>query len=328
MKILVTGSTGLVGSATAQLFKEKGWEVIGLDNDQRHKLFGTKSQDVADANIDIRDEGAVDELFRKHKFDAIVHAAGQPSHDWSKDHPVVDFYINTVGTLNLLEATHHYCPKATFVFVSTDKIYGEGMTPILLEELDTRFNDKFLGQKGFNEETPIKPVWSPFGAGKLAADQYVQEYGHQYGIKTVCFRPGCITGKQHEGTELHGFLAYLSKCIKEGKTYKIYGFKGKQVRDQIHANDLASAFFEFVGNPRIAAVYNIGGGPERSTSVLEAGEMIANELGKEFKYELHEARSADRIWDVHDVGKFRKDYPEWDYQYSLQDIIKDVAHGI
>lgn len=331
MKILITGSTGLVGSATVELFKEKGWDVIGIDNDMRHKLFGTRSQEGATYEIDIRDEGAIDELFKKHKFDAIIHAAGQPSHDWSKDHPMMDFYINVVGTINLLEATRRYCPKATFVFVSTDKIYGEGMVAPHLQELETRYEafnayDMDETRIPFNEETPIKPVWSPFGAGKLAADQYVQEYGHQYGIKTACFRPGCITGKQHQGVELHGFLAYLVKCIKEGKNYQIYGYKGKQVRDQIHAKDLASAFEEFIRNPGIARVYNIGGGPERSVSVLEAGEMIAKELGKEFKYQtLQNPRLADRQWDVHCIDKFRKDFPEWDYRYSLQDIIKDLC---
>lgn len=321
-KILITGSSGLVGSAAVELFTEKGWEVVGVDNNMRSRLFGTKSQD-SDVNLDIRDEGAVLDLFRKHKFDAIIHGAGQPSHDYSKDNPMLDFYINVVGTMNLLEATRRFAKNATFVFVSTDKIYGEGMTRENLFELDTRYNSEYP----FDESTPIEPVWSPFGAGKLAADNYVQEYGHQYGIKTACFRPGCITGRRHQGAELHGFLAYLAKCIKEGITYKIYGYKGKQVRDQIHACDLASAFWEFIKSPKIGAVYNIGGGPERSISVLEAGEQIAAETGKDFLYEIQEARGADRQWDVHDVSKFRADYPEWEYQYSLSDIIKDVSHG-
>lgn len=322
MKLLCTGASGLVGSATVSLFKERGWEVVGLDNNMRHRLFNTRSQDDADVVMDIRDEGAVDELFQKHKFDAIVHAAGQPSHDWSKDNPMMDFYINVVGTMNLLEATRRHCPEATFIFVSTDKIYGEGMKRELAET-ETRFHSDFP----FDENTPIKPVWSPFGAGKLAADTYVQEYGHQYGISTACFRPGCITGKQHQGTELHGFLAYLAKCIKEGTTYKIFGFGGKQVRDQIHAVDLANAFWHFTINPEIGAVYNIGGGPERSVSVLEVGEMISKKLDKPFNYELHEARFADRAWDVHDVSKFRKDFPEWEYTYSLQDIINDICEN-
>lgn len=325
MKILVTGSTGLVGSATVELFKEKGWHVVGLDNDMRSRLFGTRSQEEADVVMDIRDEGAIDELFRKNKFDAIVHAAGQPSHDWSKDHPMTDFYINTVGTINLLEATRQYCPNATFVFVSTDKIYGQGMDwrNSTLTETETRYD----GALPYSESTPIMPAFSPFGASKLAADNYVQEYGHQYDIKTACFRPGCITGKNHQGAELHGFLAYLAKCIKKGQTYKIFGFKGKQVRDQIHAKDLASAFWHFIQNPKVGAVYNIGGGPQRSVSVLEAGEMISKKLDKPFLYELHGARFADRQWDVHDVAKFKNDYPEWNYQYSLEDIIHDICEN-
>lgn len=339
-KILISGSSGLVGSAAVELFTKKGWDVVGVDNNMRSRLFGTKSQS-SDVDLDIRDEGAVLDLFKKHKFDAIIHSAGQPSHDYSKDNPMLDFYINVVGTMNLLEATRRFARNATFVFVSTDKIYGEGMirqkaslaselSPRIAEidmglyELETRYHSNFP----FDESTPIKPVWSPFGAGKLAADTYVQEYGHQYGIKTACFRPGCITGRNHQGAELHGFLAYLAKCIREGITYKIYGYKGKQVRDQIHASDLASAFWEFIKTPKVGAVYNIGGGPERSVSVLEAGEQIAAETGKDFLYEIVETpRFADRQWDVHDVSKFRTDYPEWEYQYSLQDIIKDVSHG-
>lgn len=321
-RVLVTGSLGLVGSATVALFKEKDWEVVGIDNNMRHHLFGTKEQDDEEfIQLDIRNEQGINELFKKIKFDAIVHTAGQPSHDFSKDEPLLDFYINVLGTLNLLEATRLYAPKATFVFVSTDKVYGEGMRRDGLVETETRYNCAWP----FDETTPVEHMISPFGCGKLAADHYVQEYGYQYDIKTACFRPGCITGKNHQGAEMHGFLSYLAKCIKEGKTYKIFGFKGKQVRDQIHASDLANAFWEFIQNPKVAAVYNMGGGPERSVSVLEAGELISQQLGKPFAYEFHEERLADRQWDVHDVSKFKTDYPTWEYKYSLKDIISDVC---
>ncbi len=324
-KILITGSLGLVGSACVELFKKKGWDVVGIDNNMRHTMFGTKEQDDDSyVRVDIRDEQKVNGLFQTHRFDAIIHAAAQPSHDYSKDHPLLDFYINTLGTLNLLEATRKYCPKATFVFVSTDKVYGENMIVEGLEETETRYNHPYAQ---FKEDLGLDFAGhrSPFGCSKAAADMYVQEYGNTYGMKTACFRPGCITGKNHQGAELHGFISFLAKAIKTERIYKIFGYKGKQVRDQIHASDLANAFYHFIQNPKVAAVYNIGGGPERSVSVLEAIDLIEKETGKKAHYVFEEARIGDRQWDVHDVSKFRKDYPEWDYQYDLQAIIKDVC---
>lgn len=340
MKLLVTGSSGLVGSACVEFFTGKGWEVIGIDNNTRADLFGTPRKEVS-KKLDIRDEGAVNELFAKNYFDAIIHAAAQPSHDWSQKEPLIDFGINATGTLTLLEATRHYLPDATFVYVSTDKVYGENMSverlnawPVKLSvqlttkqtrhEIERTTTEPF---RGFEEDLGLDFAGnrSPFGCSKAAADMYVQEYGNYFGMKTACFRCGCITGKAHEGAELHGFLAYLAKCIKEGKTYKIFGHEGKQVRDQIHALDLAAAFWHFIETPKKAAVYNMGGGPERSVSVLEAGEMISQITSKPFLYEFHEGRKGDRVWDVHNVLKFRTDYPAWDYQYSLDDIINDVC---
>ena len=323
-KILITGSAGLVGSSCVKLFKEKGYEVFGIDNNARAKNLGTPEKTIS-LYVDITDEEQINDLFEEHTFDAIIHTAGQASHDFSNDNVLLDFDINARGTVILLEATRKYCPEAVFVHVSTDKVYGENMLHPLIKD-ETRYNqvgffegfDEFLGLDFAGHR-------SPFGCSKTAGDIYAQEYAHTFGIKTGIFRPGCITGKNHEGAELHGFLAYLAKCIKNGIPYRIFGHKGKQVRDQIHADDLANAFYHFIQNPKAGAVYNIGGGEERSVSVLEAIDLIEKETNKVAIYEFHEERKGDRVWDIHDVSKFRSDYPEWEYQYSLQDIIKDVC---
>lgn len=322
-KVCITGVLGLVGSAASDFFKEKGWEVIGVDNNARSYFFGTPKRTEEHVELDIKSVGNVDALFEKHKFDAIIHAAAQPSHDWAKNDPLMDFDTNARATLILLEATRKHCPDAVFVHVSTDKVYGENMAPKSLYEEPTRYEN--LIEFDENLGLDFAGQRSLFGCSKTAADIYVQEYGNYFGMKTACFRCGCITGKQHEGAEFHGFLAYLTKCIKERKTYKIFGYKGKQVRDQIHAYDLASAFWQFVQNPKVAAVYNMGGGPERSVSILEAIGLIGEEVGSFPFVEHHEARKGDRIWDVHDVSKFRKDFPEWEYRYSLADIIQDIC---
>lgn len=329
-KILITGSLGLVGSEAVDFFKEKGWDVVGIDANIRSFLFGTPLQIGATNftetyDVDIRDRVGIEDFFINHNFSAIIHTAAQPSHDWAKKEPLTDFDINARGTLILLEAARMYCPEAVFVHVSTDKVYGENMIPPSLEEFDTRFG--YTDTKGFNENLGLDFAGkrSLFGCSKTAADIYVQEYGNYFGMKTVCFRPGCITGKRHQGAEEHGFLSYLAKCIKEGKTYKIFGYKGKQVRDIIHSYDLVNAFYHFIENPKIAAVYNMGGGPERSVSVLEAGDMISKQLGLPWEYEMDKQRQGDRQWDVHDVSKFRNDYPGWEYKYSLQDIIKELC---
>lgn len=324
MNILITGSNGLVGSEAFKFFKEKDWNVSGIDNNMRAKLFGVK-EDFSHMDIDIRDEERINELFAISNFDVIIHTAAQPSHDWAKKEPLTDFDINARGTLILLEATRKYCPNATFIYVSTDKVYGENMSAIY-EEKETRYMPMY-GMIGWNESMNIDHTkHSLFGCSKLAGDLYTQEYGHYFGIKTVCFRPGCITGSNHKGAEEHGFLSYLAKSIKEGKVYKIFGYKGKQVRDQIHAYDLVTAFWYFIQNPKIGTVYNIGGGEERSVSILEAIELIEKETGKLATVEfIDQIRSGDRQWDIHNVSKFKKDYPEWEYKYSLQDIIKDIC---
>ena len=325
MKILITGSAGLCGQEAMNFFKEKGWETIGIDNHLREKFFGIEeSAEVAyHSHIDIRDEVKIDDLFRQHKFDAILHTAAQPSHDYSKDHVIEDFDINARGTLILLEATRKYCPDAVFVHISTDKVYGENMKREDFWEEETRYDH----WRPYDENTELDyTTRSLFGCSKTAADIYVQEYGNYFSMKTVCFRCGCITGKNHKGAELHGFLAYLVKCVKQDKIYKIFGYKGKQVRDQIHAYDLISACWEFIQNPKVGAVYNMGGGEERSVSVLEAIKLIGKETGKKVVTEyINEPRKGDRIWDIHDVSKFQKDYSNWKYKFSLQDIIKELC---
>jgi CDP-paratose 2-epimerase len=308
-KLLVTGSAGLVGSACVEVFTRKGWDVLGIDNNGRHLLFDTPKKEEF-YYCDITDEGQVYQLFNKHKFDAIIHAAAQPSHDWAKKDPLKDFDINARGTLILLEATRQWSPDATFVYVSTDKVYGENME-------GERLSDENLGLDFAGKR-------SLFGCSKAAADMYVQEYGNYFGMKTACFRPGCITGKNHEGAELHGFLAYLAKCIRTGKPYTVFG-DGRAVRDQIHVYDLAAAFYHFIEKPKIAAVYNMGGGPERAVSVLEAMKLIEEETGKNCIWGVGEERAGDRRYDIHNVSRFKKDYPQWDYKYSLSDIIKDVC---
>lgn len=327
-KVLITGSLGLVGSEAVDFFKDKGWGVLGIDSNMRQKLFSYSDDKIVKMTEDIRDVGEIDLIFKTHKFDAIIHTAAQPSHDYSKNHVLEDFDINARGTLILLEATRKYCPDATFIFCSTDKVYGGNMKVDTIEG-NTRLkpNTTVVSElMGFSEKLLIDySIHSPFGCSKAAADLYVQEYGYYFGMKTVCFRLGCITGRRHKGAELHGFLAYLVKCIKEGIPYKIFGFGGKQVRDQIHSYDLVNAFWHFIQNPKVAAVYNMGGGYDRSVSILEAIEMIEKETGKKAIIEYHEPRKGDRNWDIHDVSKFRKDYQEWDYKYNLEDIIKDLC---
>ncbi len=312
MKMLITGSLGLVGSYAQEYFIGKGWSVVGIDSQMRSHFFGVDKDKRFAENIDIRDRVEIEELFeRMGGFDAIIHTAAQPSHDWAKKDPIMDFDVNARGTLILLEAARKFCPQTILVHVSTDKVYGENM-----HGSGIPFNENlgldFAGKR------------SLFGCSKTAADIYVQEYGNYFGMKTVCFRPGCITGKGHKGAEEHGFLAYLAKCIRENIPYTIFG-DGETVRDQIHVHDLVTAFDQSISYPQEAAVYNIGGGLDRAVSVLEAIRLLENETGKTCNYTFGEERQGDRRWDVHDMSKFQKDYPQWEYKYSLQDIIKELA---
>lgn len=328
--ILITGALGLVGSTAMDFFAEKGWKTVGIDNNGRSDYFGTPRKEGA-LKVDITKPEEVDPLFKEFVFDAICHTAAQPSHDYSKENVLEDFQVNAFGTVYLLEAARHFASNAVFVHCSTDKIYGTGMNrsedwyrkaPPDLTEKETRYHSEFP----YDESTPIKPALSPFGVSKLYADFIVQEYAAQDWLITGTFRMGCITGSRHEGAEQHGFLAYLAKCVKQGIPYKIYGYKGKQVRDQIHAYDLVSAFAAFIAAPRSGAVYNMGGGPDRSISPLEALAWFETKFNTKAKVEyVVEPRFGDRQWDVHDIGKFRADYPDWDFKFSLDNILQDLC---
>ncbi|MFM8313352.1 MAG: NAD-dependent epimerase/dehydratase family protein, partial [Deltaproteobacteria bacterium] len=282
-------------------------------------------------NVDIRDYDKLSEIFTKYSsdIDIVIHTAAQPSHDWAAKEPLTDFGVNALGTMNLLEVTRLNCPKATFIFTSTNKVYGD--TPNFLPLIETK-NRWEVDPKhpysdfGIDENMSIDhSKHSLFGASKVAADVLVQEYGRYFGMKTGVFRGGCLTGPMHSGAELHGFLAYLVHCGVSGKPYNIYGYKGKQVRDNIHSHDLVNAFWHFSKNPKLSAVYNIGGSRHSNCSVLEAIEKIEKLTGRNLKYQVvDQNRSGDHIWWISDVRKFQKDYPEWNYHYNIDTILEEM----
>ena len=339
MKILITGSLGLVGSAAVRYYLNEAWEVIGVDNDMRKHFFGAEASVVKNKidhpnykhlGCDMASK-EVETVFEHWKPDVIIHAGAQPSHDFSATNPLLDFGINAYSTLMLLEFTRKHCPDAVFVYLSTNKVYGD--RPNFLQppirELENRYeafmpsdwgdgNQLFSGIPEFFEID--QTMHSPFGVSKLAGDLYTQEYARYFGLKTGVFRCGCITGAAHAGAELHGFLAYMARCKKENRPYKVFGYKGKQVRDQIHASDLVRAIDCFVRNPRPGEVYNMGGGRHSNISVIEALNMMKI---KDYEY-LDQARKGDHIWYISDVSKFKKDYPEWDYKYNLWAIMEDL----
>ncbi len=345
-KILITGSGGLVGSEAARFYLKRGRTVVGVDNDMRKYYFGEEAStewnvkelakeypNYERQEIDVRDFEKLKELFKENEFDLIVHAAAQPSHDWAAREPFVDFGTNALGTLNMLEALRQYAPEAAFVFVSTNKVYGDSPNRLPLVELETRYEiDKSheFYERGIDETMSIdQSLHSLFGVSKASADLLVQEYGRYFGLKTVCFRAGCITGSRHSGAELHGFLAYLAKCVLTGKKYYIYGYKAKQVRDNIHARDLVAAFDAFYKAPRSAEVYNIGGSRVSNISMTEAIERFEAETGKKANVEyLDKARIGDHIWYISDVSKFKSHYPDWDYKYDIDAIIKEILENL
>ena len=344
---VVTGSSGLIGSETARFFHEQGLEVVGIDNNLRRYFFGEDGSVEATTRvllrtlknfehvpIDVRDTTSLNEIFARYgkEIRVVVHAAAQPSHDWAAREPVTDFTVNANGTLAVLEATRRHAPDAVFIFTSTNKVYGDTPNGLPLTELETRWELEAshpFAEHGIDESMSIDhSKHSLFGVSKVAADVMVQEYGRYFGMATAVFRGGCLTGPAHAGAELHGFLAYLVKCAMTGRPYTIYGYKGKQVRDNIHSYDLVNAFWHFYRAPRVAAVYNIGGSRHSNCSVLEAIALIREMTGRELRFSLSDdARSGDHIWWISDVRKFHNDYPEWSYRYDLPAIIGEIIEA-
>ena len=338
-KIIVTGSTGLIGSEVSEYFLNKGWEVHGIDNNQRAVFFGQNGDNSFNKKrlnnfkkfflheIDIRNRPAILKIIPQIKPDAIVHAAAQPSHDRAASIPFDDFDTNAVGTFNLLESLRRYSTNIPFVHLSTNKVYGDAPNLIKMKELETRFDyddDKYLN--GISENFTIdQSKHSLFGASKVSSDISVQEYGRYFDMPTACLRGGCLTGPNHSGVELHGFLSYLIKCNLEKKTYTVFGYKGKQVRDNIHSIDVAKFIDLFIEKPRIGEVYNIGGGKENSVSILEAFKIIEKISGikMEFKYDKKN-RIGDHICYYSDLSKMKKHYPNWKITKNLEDVFLDI----
>jgi CDP-paratose 2-epimerase len=340
---VVTGSGGLIGSQAVEHFVGLGYDVIGIDNDMRSRFFGpqastrmvTERLDAAyneyePVDIDIRDEDSVQRIFSSNsrEIQVVVHAAAQPSHDWAANDPVADFTTNANGTLNLLEATRRHCSGATFVFLSTNKVYGDTPNCLPLLDLGQRF-DLPRGHRyyeGVDTSMSIdRSMHSLFGVSKTAADLMVQEYGRYFGMPTVCLRGGCLTGPNHAGAQLHGFLSYLMRCTVLDEPYVVFGYGGKQVRDNIHSADLISAIEEFHRAPRSAAVYNVGGGRECSCSMLEAIALCEQVAGKPLRWELSDdMRKGDHAWWISDLRQFQADYPDWSPTYSLETILEEI----
>jgi CDP-paratose 2-epimerase len=337
---LVTGSSGLVGSAMVERFGADGWDVHGIDNNQREVFFGVGGdtgwntrrlkQTVARFHahdVDIRDRARVTDVMRTLRPALVVHAAAQPSHDKAAAIPFDDFTTNAVGTLHLLEAARAYCPEAPFVFMSTNKVYGDRPNTIPVVEMPARWEYADAAFGGVSEEFPVDQcLHSLFGASKLAADVLVQEYGRYYGLPTCCIRAGCITGPHHAAVELHGFLAYLVKCNVERREYRVYGYHGKQVRDNIHARDVAAFAHAFFERPRAGEVYNIGGGRANSCSILEAFALAESVTGhrQTFTY-VDEARRGDHICYYSNLEKAQSHYPEWRVATSLEATVREIA---
>ena len=345
---IVTGSGGLVGSACVRFFHELGMDVVGIDNDMRSYFFGSEASTgwntselvkslprFVSHSVDIRSEPEINELFARYgqSIEVIIHTAAQPSHDWAAREPLVDFSVNATGTLVLLEAARAHCSDAVFIFTSTNKVYGDTPNSLPLSELDTRWEvdpTHPYGEHGIDESMSIdESKHSLFGASKLAADVLVQEYGRYFDMRTGVFRGGCLTGPAHSGAQLHGFLAYLVQCVVTGNPYTVFGYKGKQVRDNIHSDDLAAAFWEFAKAPRPGAVYNIGGSRVSNCSVLEAIELVEQLSGRTLDFTIiDDNRSGDHIWWISDVRRFQADYPHWQYRYNLGSMVEEIVEAV
>ncbi len=344
----MTGSAGLIGSETVRFLAARGMTVVGVDNDMRRRFFGEAAstawnrerllQEVPGylhVDADIRDQAAMEALFARYGSDIrlIVHAAAQPSHDWAARDPHLDFSINANGTLVLLENYRRHCPGAVFIFTSTNKVYGDTPNRLPLRERETRWEldeDHPFHRHGIDESMSIdRSKHSLFGASKTAADLLVQEYGRYFGLRTGVFRGGCLTGPAHSGAELHGFLSFLMGCALSGRPYTVYGYKGKQVRDNIHSLDLVGMFWHFFQDPRPGEVYNAGGGRHSHCSLLEAIPLVEEVSGRKLRWTYSEEnRAGDHVWWVSDVRKFQDHYPGWSYRYGLRDIVESLFSGM
>jgi CDP-paratose 2-epimerase len=338
--IFVTGSSGLIGSEAVEYFARRGHSIHGIDNNMRADFFGAQGdttwrlrqlvesvRNFTHHAVDIRDRSAVIDMFAARRIGAVIHCAAQPSHDLAKDRPFDDFDVNATGTLNLLEAARRHCPEAPFVFMSTNKVYGDAPNELPLVELPTRWDYADPARyEGIDESMRIdRSKHSLFGASKAAADLMVQEYGRYFGMPTACFRGGCLTGPHHSGVELHGFLSFLVKTALRGKTFTIFGYKGKQVRDQIHSLDVVRAFEAFIATPRAGEVYNLGGGRESNASILECFEMIEAASQRKVSWRYDERnREGDHICYISDMAKFRAHYPGWSLTRRVADIVEEM----
>ncbi len=344
---IVTGSSGLVGSACVRHVAAQGMDVVGVDNDMRRYFFGDDASTAPNAEqlcrdvrqyrhvqADVRDRDAMSALCAEYgdRVELVIHTAAQPSHDWAAREPLTDFSINAEATLVTLEALRQHCPDATYVFCSTNKVYGDTPNRLPLVEQESRWEPEPThpyAEHGIDESMSVDAsMHSIFGASKLAADVMTQEYGRYFGLKTGVFRCGCITGPAHAGAPLHGFLAYLVRCAMTGDRYSILGYKGKQVRDNIHADDLASAFWHFHQEPKSGEVYNMGGSRFASCSILEAIELVEQLSGKTLAHEyVDQARAGDHIWWISDVRRFQRDYSQWAYQHDLKSMVEQIIEA-
>jgi len=343
MKVLVTGSSGLIGSEAVEYYDQLGHEVIGVDNNMRAEFFGTAgdttwncqrlqalTQNFTHKNLDIRDRSAIFQLFEKTPFDLIIHCAAQPSHDKACQIPLLDFEVNALGTVNLLEATRQFCPNTVFIHMSTNKVYGDAPNEVPLIELEKRYDYAHAEDyDGISEEYRIdRCLHSLFGASKAAADIVAQEYGRYFGLKVGIFRGGCLTGPSHSGVELHGFLSYLVKVAINGETYKVFGYKGKQVRDNIHSYDVIQAFEAFRQHPRPGEVYNLGGGRDNSISILEAFDLVEGLTGRKMNWTyIDQNRIGDHICYISDLSKFKSHFPNWEITRSLISILTEIVEA-
>ena len=344
--VIITGSSGLVGSESVEFFCKKGFDVVGIDNNLRNHFFGkdgstiwvkkkllNKHKNFKSNNIDIRNFNSVEKIFKKYKknISLIIHCAAQPSHDYGKKFPIFDFNVNATGTLNLLELTKRYCPDSPFIFMSTNKVYGDNPNKLKIIEKSKRWElkEKDTFFKGIDEKFSIDNcTHSFFGVSKTYADLIVQEYGKNIGLKTVSFRGGCITGPNHSGAKLHGFLSYLVKSSLTKKSYSLIGYKGKQVRDNLHSFDLVNCFWEFYKKPKYGEVYNMGGGRYSNCSVLEALDIVEKLKNKKIKKKIiKKNRVGDHIWYVSNTKKFKKDYPNWKQKYNTKKIIEELIEN-